>query len=457
MLVVYFLSNRARVLCGDASHSRKQELPMTNLSLFTILRARARCRLLVRKAERRLRSPARHLTLIRRDLRRVLRQPWCAASVRFRALSLLDSTKRPRLERADATLVALERDARLLDGTQAIRRPARPSEPAALPLAAARLDLLPSELVELLFSKFLQPFPDWTSCRLVHRAWDAAVRALDAVPSLWVGPTRELQLTPAVAGRSRARLLEELSLCKNYAPEDRPPPRFDEAEDEGDNDWTRVWFRDGVDAHDSWYIAQADDSRDHDLRYTLDVLDTWRGGESRLPPTREAAALRCLVTMSVRNFNRTLSWPATPNCRCLPPRWHKAVIRFAGSAWKVSVGIDTFRTVQFGCFLCRVPSTPELPDTGDFSIANSLSHIIRYRATFVAGGGPIDADAVQQHGSQRRCFDGSLASGTMDGTSCYSAEKLPVEIARFAIAPSRCCHLLLRLELEHIAYGLELV
>ena len=432
---------------------------MTTLSLFTILRARARCRLLVREAERRsMRSPARceNLTLIRRDLRRVLRQPWCAASVRRRALGLLDSTKRPRLERVDATLVALKRDARLLDGIQAIRRPARPSEPTALPLEAARLDLLPSELLELLFSKFLRPFPDWTSCRLVHRAWDAAVRALDAVPSLWIGPTRELQLTPAVAGRSRARLLEELSLCKCYAPESRPPPRFDEGEDEGGDDWTRVWFRDGVDAH-SWYIAQADDSRDHDLRYTLDVLNTWQyGGESRLPPTREAAASRCLITMSVRNFDHTLSWPATPNCRC--PLWHNAVIRFAGSAWKVSVGIDTFRTVQFGCFLSRAPSTPELPDEGDFSIANSLSHIIRYRATFVAGGGPIDADAVQQHGSQRRCFDGSLASGTVDGGGCYSAEKLPVEIARFAIAPNyRCCHLLLKLELEHIAYGLELV
>ena len=189
---------------------------MTTLSLFTILRARARCRLLVREAERRsMRSPARgeNLTLIRRDLRRVLRQPWCAASVRRRALGLLDSTKRPRLERVDATLVALERDARLLDGIQAIRRPARPSEPTALPLEAARLDLLPSELLELLFSKFLRPFPDWTSCRLVHRAWGAAVRALDAVPSLWIGPTRELQLTPAVAGRSRASCVVRCASC----------------------------------------------------------------------------------------------------------------------------------------------------------------------------------------------------------------------------------------------------
>ena len=416
---------------------------MTTLSLFTILRARARCRLLVRTAERRMLTPARvDLTLIRRDLRRVLRQPWCTASVRRRALSLLDSTKRPTIRRR------LERAERLLDGVQAIHRPARPLEPASL-------HLLPSELLELLFSKFLRPFPDFTNCKLVNRAWGAVVRALDAVPSLWVGPVVPLQLTPAVAGRSRARLLEELSLCKCYAPEGRPPPRYDEDENEGRDDWTRIWTRDN-NAHDSWYIAQADDSRDHDLRYTLNVLDTWQyGGESRLPPTREAAASRCLVTMSVRNFDHTLSWPATPNCRC--PLWHNAVVRFAGSAWKVSVGIDTFRTVKFGCFLGRVPSTPELPDEGNFSISNTLSHIIRYRATFIAGGGPIDADAVQQRGSQRRCFDGSLASGTVDGGGCYSAETLPVEIARFAIGPSSCCHLLLKLELEHIAYGLELV
>ena len=378
-------------------------------------------------------SPARgDLTRIRRDLRRVLRQP-CAASVRRRALGLLASI--------DARLVALKRDSSRFHAVQPFCSPVhvRPPEPAAaLPMeasACARLDLLPFELLELLFSRFLRPFPDWISCRLVQSTLAAVVRSLDAGPSLWVGPVVPLQLTPAFAVRSRARLLEELSLCKCYAPEARPPPRFDEGEDEGDNDqtidWTRIWFRDSVDMHNSCYVAQADDSHDHGLRYTLDVLDAWQhGSESRLPATREEAALRSLVTMSVRNFDQTLSWPATPNCQRSCPPMHNAVIRFAGSAWRVSVGIDTFRTVQFGCFLERVPSTPELSDEGDFSIASSLSHIIRYRATFIADGGPIDANAVQQHASQRRCFDGSLASGTMDGGGCYNAGKSPLRCGR---------------------------
>ena len=189
-------------------------------------------------------SPARgNLTRIRRDLRRVLRQP-CAASVRRRALGLLASI--------DARLVALKRDSSRFHAVQPFCSPVhvRPSEPAAaFPMeasACARLDLLPFELLELLFSRFLRPFPDWISCRLVQSTLAAVVRALDAGPSLWVGPVVPLQLTPAFAGRSRARLLEELSLCKCYAPEARPPSRFDEGEDEGDNDQTIDWTRTGV-------------------------------------------------------------------------------------------------------------------------------------------------------------------------------------------------------------------
>ena len=393
--------------------------------LLEVVRASARCRQVVRNTERRMLVPtidSSDLTRLRRALRRAASHPCCAASVRCRALGLL---RKGRRERAN-------------------RPPSRRQPPVSLDL--------PTELLQLLFSKFLLPWPEWTRCRLVNRTWEAAVAALDAARALWIGPV----IVTSGASQSRARLLKELTLCERIGKMDR---QHEAGDDEWD--WTCIWCRNRPTvqlAEELEYVAQAGPD-DHDEDRYLDVLSAWHGGASRLPHTREQTSARCLVIMSVRNFDQTLAVEVKRNSSCIGCS-HSALVRFAGSTWKVSVGLDTFRTVRFGCFLERVASSPELRDdeSADFSIPNSLPHIIRYRAEFIARGAPLNAGVLEQRGSQRSCFDGSLACGTVDpeSGSRYCAEKLPVEIARFAIAPNGWRHLLVKLELEHIAYGLEL-
>ena len=297
----------------------------------------------------------------------------------------------------------------------------------------------------------------------MQSAWNEVVRTLDVAPALWIGPVRPLEA--ALASQPGRLLAMDLSLCRRG-----PDPVYADSEDRrpGDDewDWDCMWHR--VEPPEDWLADETTYFAEHceqcGTSY-LNVMGQWSGrhpnirGAQVLPRSRVHSAARCLVILSVRNFDQTLEQPAQANVKPGPSQ-HTAALQFAGSAWQVSVGLDTFSEVRFGCSLRRIAATPDLLEdpSADFSIHPNLCHIIRYRAKFIANGEPIDAGAIDRHGSQRRCFDGSLAYGTVEyGAGGYECEQLPVEIARFAISRSGCRHLRVELELEHIAYGLQCV
>lgn len=285
---------------------------------------------------------------------------------------------------------------------------------------------LPPEIVAIILGHL---GPAVSPCRSVCSEWAAVVREIDSKPALWFGSVR----MPYPSHVWHGKLLADFQHVRRATQEERVDRELD-----------ILPFLDGEQYEEQEEALWRRSDRDG---YNIEL--DWDSSDS-LPPEFDLCQKENATAFffSLRHFAETAAEKA---------RFY-ANIRFAGSRWRVEMGISYFAKKSFGCTVHRFDEFSD-DAVGDelgieqplpFSLPPGMDHTIRYRATYTAGAGPITAAILGN--AQRRAINGGLASNS----GGYATEYLPLAVANFAFGDpsSSCQHLTVKLEMEHVIYAM---